>query len=78
LTLIFDPQFLPVDAGIVVTLGDSSVFKHFASETEQHTGKHDIKELQKTATLSAAHKLRKVLTWKCKTYFTGEITVHVA
>jgi hypothetical protein len=45
---------------------------------EQHTGKHDITELQKTVTLSAAHKLQEVLTWKCKTYFTGDITVHVA
>jgi hypothetical protein len=78
LTLISDPQFLPVDAGIVLTLGDSCVFEHFVSETEQHTGKHDITELQKAVTLSASHKLRKVLTWKCKAYLIGEKELRVA
>jgi hypothetical protein len=33
-------------------------------------GKHDVKELHKTATLGAAHTIRKVLMWKYKTYLT--------
>jgi hypothetical protein len=40
--------------------------------------KHEIKELQTTAILGTAHILRKVLTEKYTTYFTGEITSHVA
>ena len=42
------------------------------------SGKHKIKELQKTAILGTAHILQKVLIEKYKTYFTGEITLHVA
>ena len=42
------------------------------------SGKQDITEVQKTATLSAAHKLPKVMTWKSKTYFTGKTALHVA
>jgi hypothetical protein len=41
-------------------------------------GKQEIKELQKTAILGTAHILREVLMYKYKTYFTGEITLHVA
>ena len=41
-------------------------------------GKHEIKELQKTAILGTAHILREVLMEKYKIYFTGEITLHVA
>jgi len=43
------------------------------------TGKHEIKELQKLAILGIAHifVLWKVLMLKYKTYFTGEITLHV-
>jgi hypothetical protein len=33
--------------------------------------KHDIKELQKTATFSTAYTLRKVLIWKYKTFIMG-------
>jgi hypothetical protein len=42
-----------------------------------NNNKDEIKELQKTALLAAAHKLREVLM-KSKTNFTGEITLHVA
>jgi len=41
-------------------------------------GKHKIKELQKTAVWTTPHKLRKMLMYKSKTYFTCEITLHVA
>jgi len=41
-------------------------------------GKHEIKKLQKAAILGTAHILRKVLISKYKTYFTCEITLHVA
>ena len=40
-------------------------------------GEHEIKEIQKTAVLGTAHVLRRVLK-KHRTYFTGEITLHVA
>jgi len=44
------------------------------------TGKHKIKERQKRAILCTAqiHVLREVLMQKYRTYFTGEITLHVA
>jgi hypothetical protein len=41
-------------------------------------GKHEIKELQKTAVLAIAHVLQKVLMYKYKTCFTCEITLLVA
>jgi hypothetical protein len=41
-------------------------------------GKNEIKELQITAILSTAHILQKVLIQKYKTYYAGEITLHVA
>ena len=46
--------------------------------SNNNNNKHEIKELQKTATLSAAHRLGEVLIEKYKTNFTGEITLHVA
>ena len=41
-------------------------------------GKHEIKGLQKTATLGTAHSLWEQLMKQYKIYFTGEITLHVA
>jgi hypothetical protein len=41
-------------------------------------GKHEIKGLQETAMLGAAHVLRRVLMLKYKQFFTGERTLHVA
>ena len=41
-------------------------------------GKHKIRELQKTAVMGTAHKLRKVLMWKHTTCLTHKITLHVA
>jgi hypothetical protein len=41
-------------------------------------GKHDIKEVQKTATLSTAHTPREVLTYKYKTFnFESNITCRI-
>ena len=40
-------------------------------------GKREIKGLQKTAILGIAHALQEVLMEKYKTYFRGEITLHV-
>jgi len=42
------------------------------------TGKHEFKEIQKTAVLGTAHILRKVLMENYRTYFRGQITLHVA
>jgi hypothetical protein len=41
-------------------------------------GKHEIKELQKTAILCTVHKMREVLIQQHKTYCTSEITLHLA
>ena len=38
-------------------------------------GKHEIKELQKTAIPGTAHILREVLMYMYKTYFMSEITL---
>jgi len=53
----------------------------FSKSLRQHLSniprKHEIKEKQTTAILGATHLLREVLIYKYKTYFTGEITLHV-
>jgi hypothetical protein len=41
-------------------------------------GNHEVKNLQSAAIADAAHILRKVRMYKNKTYFTCEITLHVA
>jgi len=41
-------------------------------------GKHEIKKLYKTVILGTEHILRKMLMFEYKTYFTGEVTLHVA
>ena len=41
-------------------------------------GRKEIKELQIEPTLGTAHTVRKVLMSKYNTYFTVEITLHVA
>ena len=40
---------------------DWDYFKVIQKIREQHTGKNEVKELQKTAILGTAHILRKVL-----------------
>jgi len=40
--------------------------------------KHEMRDYKKAAILGTAHILREVLMLKYKTYFTGEITLHVA
>jgi len=56
----------------VMIWGNWNHVKIIQTIPEQHRGKHDITELQKTVTLSAAHKLRKLLTWKCKSFNVGK------
>ena len=41
--------------------GDWDYFQIIQKIREQHTRKHEVKELQKTAILGTAHILRKVL-----------------
>jgi hypothetical protein len=59
-------EVIPVMIGATGTMSKS--FRRYQNNTP---GKHDTTELQKTVTLSAAHKLREVLTWKCKTFSVG-------
>jgi hypothetical protein len=59
---------------IPVTIGaNGTISKSFRLYPSNILGKHEIKELQKTATLGTAHILRKLLI-----YLTWEITLHVA
>jgi hypothetical protein len=47
---------------IIVIIGATgTISKSFRKHVSSISGKHDIKELQKTATLGTAHILRKVL-----------------
>ena len=52
-------RVIPVIIGATGTISKS--FRKYVSDIP---GKHDVKELQKTAILGTAHILRKVLTWK--------------
>jgi len=62
----------------VIIRATGTISNSFRNNLSNIEGKHEIKELQKTAILVTAHKLRKVVMSKYRTYFTGEITLHVA
>jgi len=66
-------KVIPVITGATGTISKS--LRLFLSNIP---GKHEIKELKITAVLGTAHILQEVLINKYKTYFTGEITLHVA
>jgi len=57
----------------VTTGANGTISKSFRLYLSNIPGKHEIKELQKTATQGTAHILRKALI-----YLTWEITLHVA
>jgi hypothetical protein len=63
---------------IIVTSG--TISKSLRQYLSNIPGEHEIKELhkKKTALCGTAHILRKVLMYKNKTYFRGDITLHVA
>jgi hypothetical protein len=61
---------IPVIIGATGTISKS--FRKYLSNTP---GKHEIKELQKTAILGTAHTLRKVLMEKCNTV---DLTLEIA
>ena len=63
------PKVIPVIIGATRIISKS--LRQYLSNKP---GKHEIKELQKSAILGTAHLLRKA---KYKTYFTGEITLHI-
>jgi hypothetical protein len=64
-----------VVAVVVVVTTISKSLRQYLSNI---LGKHKIKEIQKTAILGIVHILGNVLLQKYKTYFMGEITLHVA
>ena len=66
-------KVIPVITGATGTISES--LRQYLSNVP---GKGDVKEMQKTAILGAAHKLREVLMLKCRTNFTVEITLRVA
>jgi hypothetical protein len=55
-----------------VIIGATGIIsKSFRKYLSSIPGKHDIKELQKTATLGTAHALREVLIHRCETFSMG-------
>jgi heme/copper-type cytochrome/quinol oxidase subunit 2 len=64
------PVALIMATGII-----SESLRHYLSNIP---GKHEIKELQKTATFGTARILRDVLMYKYTIYFACFITLHVA
>jgi hypothetical protein len=61
-------------------MGNWNHFRITQTNLRNTHGNHEIKELGggKKNILDTAHILRKVLMEKYKTYFTGNITLHVA
>jgi len=48
----------------VIIGATGTISKSFRKHVSNIPGNREVKELQKTATLSTAHILRKVLTWR--------------
>ena len=69
------PQVIIIIIIIIIIITISKSLRQYPSSIPE---KHEIRQLQKTAILATAHKLREVSVQKYKTYFTGEITLHVA
>jgi len=69
---IVKAQVIPAITGAAGTVSKS--LKQYLSNTP---GEHEINALHNTAVLRTAHILWKVLMWKYRTYFTGEITLSV-
>jgi len=61
----------------VIIRATGTISKSLREYLSNMPGEHEIKEIQKTAVLGTAHVLRRVLK-KHRTYFTGEMTLHVA
>ena len=62
----------------VIIRATGTISKSIRQYLSNVQGRHEIKYLQKTAILGPAHVLRYVLLSKYETYFTSEITLHVA
>jgi hypothetical protein len=62
----------------IATEATRTISKSLIQNLSNITGEHKIKGMQKTAILGTAHMLREVLMYKYKTYFTGEMALHVA
>jgi len=62
----------------VITGRTGTISKSHRQYLSNTLGKHEIKELKKPAVLGIAHILQKVLMQKDETFFTGEVTLHVA
>jgi hypothetical protein len=66
-------EVIPVIIGRTRTISQS--LRQYLSNIH---GKQEIKEIKRIAVLGTENIPRTVLLLKYKTYFTGEITVHVA
>jgi len=58
--------------------GTRTISKSLRQYLSNIRGKHEIKEIKRIAILGTENIPRTVLLLKYKTYFTGEITLHVA
>jgi hypothetical protein len=64
---------------ILVIIGTTgTISKSLRQYVSNIPGKHEMKELQKTAILGTAHIPWREVMYKYKTHFTGEVTLHVA
>ena len=59
----------------VIIGANGTISKSFRKYVSNIPGKHEVKELQKTAILGTAHILRKVLMWKYNRFNTE--TIHI-
>ena len=63
---------MPVIIGVIGTIS-----KSLRQYLNNILGRHEMKELQKTAIMVAAYVLHKILTYKYKTHLTCKITLHI-
>ena len=62
----------------VITGANGTISKSLRKYLSNISRKHEIKKLQNADTLDTVHVPRKVRMYKYRTYFTCEVTLHVA
>jgi hypothetical protein len=63
---------------LVIKGATGTISKSLGQYLSNISGKHEIKELQKTVILGTAHIQWRVLLYKYRTCLTGKITLHEA
>jgi len=62
---------------LVIIVANGTISKSFRKYLSNITGKHEVKELQKTAILGTAHMLRKVLMLKYNRFNSGTNNISI-